>query len=52
MEEDPCEGCGEPFTDCECRSEQICDACNGSGEGQYDGANCWQCSGQGERNNG
>jgi len=26
----------------------ICDACNGSGEGQYDGSTCSTCKGRGE----
>ncbi len=26
----------------------ICDACNGSGEGQYDGSTCSTCKGKGE----
>lgn len=28
---------------------QICSACNGSGEGMYEGSNCWVCHGSGER---
>jgi DnaJ-class molecular chaperone len=28
-------------------SENICAACNGSGEGQYDGTRCSHCKGKG-----
>jgi hypothetical protein len=29
-------------------SADICPACNGSGEGQYDGTKCSSCGGRGE----
>jgi DnaJ-class molecular chaperone len=28
--------------------EEFCSACNGSGEGMYDGATCYKCKGTGE----
>jgi len=28
---------------------EICAACNGSGEGMYEGTNCAECRGHGER---
>lgn len=28
--------------------EHICPACNGSGEGMYDGSSCYKCHGTGE----
>ena len=27
--------------------DNYCLGCNGNGEGQYDGARCWQCKGKG-----
>lgn len=27
--------------------DQLCPACNGSGEGQYDGTRCHHCNGRG-----
>lgn len=27
--------------------DRICGACNGSGEGMYDGTSCWSCRGSG-----
>lgn len=41
---DTCVGCGEVEDD----EPQLCAACNGSGEGMYDGTRCRYCNGTGE----
>lgn len=42
--EDICDECGEE----RCYCVEICDSCNGSGEGMYDGSSCHACRGRGE----
>lgn len=38
--------CDEHYDDPD-YEEEICTKCNGSGEGQYDGTQCWWCKGWG-----
>jgi DnaJ-class molecular chaperone len=37
----------DPDQDFEDDDEPICSACNGSGEGMYDGSTCYKCKGYG-----
>lgn len=46
------QNCGTSYCSCiECvmedNEDEICSACNGSGEGMYDGSRCYKCKGTG-----
>ena len=41
-----CKECAELYND----DDELCQNCNGSGEGQYDGSRCWVCKGSGVDN--
>ena len=50
MNDDPQERSDEDYERSEYYEdeEHICPACNGSGEGMYDGSTCYKCGGTGE----
>jgi hypothetical protein len=48
-DDDDCHHCGQDADDCDEDQSGICSTCNGSGEGQYEGATCYRCHGRGVR---